>query len=61
MNIIIVFRNGQEIIKALNVSNANEQLKNIYNKIIEGKAFFLEGSIYQGWDIVNARIQNKYQ
>lgn len=59
MNIIMLLRNGQKIVKPFNLSNTNDQLKDIHNKIIEGKAFFLEGSIYQGWDIIDAKINLK--
>jgi hypothetical protein len=56
MEITISFINGQKII---NNFNSDKELSTIYSKIYKGKAFIFGGSIYQGWDVIDAKVQYK--
>lgn len=56
MEITFLLKNGQEIINNI---NSKKELQNIYNKIIQGKAILIGNSIYQGWDIIDAKINLK--
>lgn len=54
MNIVILLKNGQEIATQL---QSDKDLMTITDRINDGKAIVIGGSVYHGWEI--ARIMNE--
>jgi hypothetical protein len=61
MNIIILLKNGQEIEAKL---NSESDLLKITDRINDGKAIVIGGSVYHGWEItriMNEKDYNSYK
>ena len=57
MNIIILLKNGQEIATQL---QSETDLLTITERINDGKAIVIGGSVYHGWEITRIMNENDY-
>jgi hypothetical protein len=57
MNIIILLKNGQEIVTQL---QSEADLLTITERINDGKAIVIGGSVYHGWEITRIMNENDY-
>jgi hypothetical protein len=58
MNIVILLKNGQEIATQL---NSDKDLLVITDRINDGKAIVIGGSVYHGWDINRIMSEKDYE
>jgi hypothetical protein len=57
MNIVILLKNGQEIATQL---KSEADLLTITDRINDGKAIVIGGSVYHGWEITRVMSENDY-